>query len=64
VKVSGTDHHLVSYYREEDVARGVLPRPTSRPDIMRLTIPPEMVRATNFRHPPHVEVGPDGDARM
>jgi len=31
---------------------------------MRLTIPPEMVRATNFRHPPHVEVGPDGDARI
>lgn len=31
---------------------------------MRLTIPPEMVRATNFRHPPHVEIGPDGDARI
>ncbi|KAH9954342.1 Gti1/Pac2 family-domain-containing protein [Russula dissimulans] len=64
VKVSGTDHHLVSYYREEDVARGSLLRPTSRPDIMRLTIPPEMVRATNFRHPPHVEIGPDGNAHM
>ncbi len=64
MKVSGTDHHLVSYYREDDVARGLLHRPTSRPDIMRLTIPPEMVRATNFRHPPHVEIGPDGDAQM
>ncbi|KAI9454738.1 Gti1/Pac2 family-domain-containing protein [Lactarius psammicola] len=64
VKVSGTDHHLVSYYREDDIARGLLQRPTSRPDIMRLTIPPEMVRATNFRHPPHVEIGPDGNAHM
>ncbi|KAH8977457.1 Gti1/Pac2 family-domain-containing protein [Lactarius hatsudake] len=64
VKVSGTDHHLVSYYREEDIGRGLLQRPTSRPDIMRLTIPPEMVRATNFRHPPHVEIGPDGNAHM
>ncbi|KAI0287311.1 Gti1/Pac2 family-domain-containing protein [Russula brevipes] len=64
VKVSGTDHHLVSYYREDDVGRGLLQRPTSRPDIMRLTIPPEMVRATNFRHPPHIETGPDGNAHM
>ncbi|KAH9015253.1 Gti1/Pac2 family-domain-containing protein [Lactarius deliciosus] len=64
VKVSGTDHHLVSYYREEDIGRGLLQRPTSRPDIMRLTIPPEMVRATNFRHPPHVEIGPDGNAHI
>ncbi|KAH9966941.1 Gti1/Pac2 family-domain-containing protein [Lactifluus volemus] len=64
VKVSGTDHHLVSYYREEDIARGLLQRPTSRPDIMALTIPPEMVRATNFRHPPHVDIGPDGNAHM
>ncbi|KAI0247041.1 Gti1/Pac2 family-domain-containing protein [Lactifluus subvellereus] len=64
VKVSGTDHHLVSYYREEDIARGLLQRPTTRPDIMALTIPPEMVRATNFRHPPHVEIGPDGNAHM
>jgi len=31
---------------------------------MRLTIPPEMVRATNFRHPPHVEIGPDGNAHI
>jgi len=31
---------------------------------MRLTIPPEMVRATNFRHPPHIETGPDGNAHI
>ncbi|KAI0281877.1 Gti1/Pac2 family-domain-containing protein [Russula brevipes] len=64
VKVSGTDHRLVSYYREDDVARGLLQRPTSRPDIMRLTIPPEMVHATNFRHPPHIEIRPDGNVPM
>ena len=64
VKVSGTDHHLVSYYREEDVARGLLKRPTDRPDIMRLTIPPEMVRGSNFRYPPHIEIGSDGIAHM
>jgi len=31
---------------------------------MALSIPPEMVRATNFRHPPHIEIGPDGRAHM
>ncbi|KAI0044281.1 hypothetical protein FA95DRAFT_1562409 [Auriscalpium vulgare] len=62
VKVEGTDHHLVSYYREEDLH--VLQRPTARPDIMGLSIPPEMVRATSFRHPPHIEVGPDGRAQI
>ncbi|KAI0032544.1 Gti1/Pac2 family-domain-containing protein, partial [Vararia minispora EC-137] len=55
VKVDGTDHHLIAYYREDDVRSGRLQRPTTRPDIMALTIPPEMVRGTNFRHPPHVE---------
>ncbi|KAI0315119.1 Gti1/Pac2 family-domain-containing protein [Amylostereum chailletii] len=64
VKVDGTDHHLVSYYRDEDVRLGHLPRPTTRPDIMALTIPPEMVRGTNFRHPPHIEIDSDGRARM
>ncbi|KAI0059237.1 hypothetical protein BV25DRAFT_1809483 [Artomyces pyxidatus] len=64
VKVEATDHHLVSYYKDEDVRQGLLQRPIARPDIMALSIPPEMVRATNFRHPPHVEVGPDGTAHM
>ncbi|ETW82758.1 hypothetical protein HETIRDRAFT_315871 [Heterobasidion irregulare TC 32-1] len=64
VKVDGTDHHLVSYYREEDVHHGRLQRPTSRQDIMDINIPPEMVRATNFRHPPHIEIGADGRAHM
>ncbi|KAA1467164.1 hypothetical protein DENSPDRAFT_769110 [Dentipellis sp. KUC8613] len=64
VKVAGTDHHLISYYRDEDVRSGRLQRPTQQPTIMALSIPPEMVRATNFRHPPHIEIGPDGSAHM
>ncbi|KZV72637.1 hypothetical protein PENSPDRAFT_649581 [Peniophora sp. CONT] len=64
VKVDGADHHLISYYRDEDIRHGRLLRPTSYPDIMALTIPPEMVRGTNFRHPPHIEYSPDGRAHI
>jgi hypothetical protein len=64
IKVDGTDHHLICYYRDEDIRLGRLGRPTTRAEIMALTIPPEMVRGTNFRHPPHIEIGPDGRAHM
>ncbi|VDB84709.1 unnamed protein product [Peniophora sp. CBMAI 1063] len=64
VKVDGADHHLISYYRDEDLRHGHLLRPTSYPEIMALTIPPEMVRGTNFRHPPHIEYSPDGRAHI
>ncbi|TCD64041.1 hypothetical protein EIP91_004590 [Steccherinum ochraceum] len=60
VKIEGSDHHLVSYFTVEDVETGRLRRPTSRPDIMSIEIPPELVQSTNFRYPPQIEAGPDG----
>ncbi|KAI0076180.1 hypothetical protein K474DRAFT_1708362 [Panus rudis PR-1116 ss-1] len=60
VKIDGSDHHLICYYTAEDVELGRLQRPTNRPDIMALEIPPELVQSTNFRYPPKIEPGPDG----
>lgn len=39
-------------------------RPTHRPDIMSLYMPPHIFRLTNFRVPPKVENGPDGKQRI
>ncbi|KAJ3561757.1 hypothetical protein NP233_g9998 [Leucocoprinus birnbaumii] len=45
-------------------AEGTYQRPTSRPDIMTLYMPPHIFRLTNFRVPPKVEIGPDGKPRL
>ena len=55
VRVDGSDYHLIAYYTPEDVAAGVLRRPTSRPDLMTIDVPPELTRSTNFRYPPDLE---------
>lgn len=60
VVADGTDHHVVSYYTEDDVLSGRLHRPASRADLTQVTVSPSMVRATNFRYPPHIELGMDG----
>lgn len=60
VVADGTDHHVVSYYIEDDVLSGRLQRPASREDLANVTVSPSMVRATNFRYPPHIEIGLDG----
>ena len=39
-------------------------RPSSRPDIMNLYMPPHIFRLTNFRVSPKVEIGPDGKPRL
>ncbi|KAF9449750.1 hypothetical protein P691DRAFT_811912 [Macrolepiota fuliginosa MF-IS2] len=64
VTIEGSDLHLISYYTSEDIRSGVLKRPTSRPDIMSLYMPPHIFRLTNFRVPPKVEIGPDGKPRL
>ncbi|KAF5379763.1 hypothetical protein D9615_005748 [Tricholomella constricta] len=64
VTIEGSDLHLISYYTSEDIRSGRLKRPTSRPDIMGLAMPPHIFRLTNFRVPPKVEIGPDGKARL
>ncbi|TBU50451.1 Gti1/Pac2 family-domain-containing protein [Dichomitus squalens] len=55
VKIDGSDYHLISYYTQEDLATGLLRRPTSHPDLMAIEIPPELTRSTNFRYPPNLE---------
>lgn len=60
VVADGTDHHVVSYYTEDDVLSGRLQRPASREDLANVTVSPSMVRSTNFRYPPHIETGLDG----
>ncbi|GLB44814.1 putative gti1/Pac2 family protein [Lyophyllum shimeji] len=64
VTIEGSDLHLISYYTSDDVRSGRLKRPTSRPDIMGLSMPPHIFRLTNFRVPPKVEIGPDGKPRL
>ncbi|KAF8071572.1 Gti1/Pac2 family-domain-containing protein [Lyophyllum atratum] len=64
VTIEGSDLHLISYYTSDDIRSGRLKRPTSRPDIMALTMPPHIFRLTNFRVPPKVEIGPDGKPRL
>lgn len=64
VTIEGSDLHLISYYTSDDIRSGKLKRPTSRPDIMALPMPPHIFRLTNFRVPPKVEIGPDGKPRL
>ncbi|KAF7375292.1 hypothetical protein MSAN_00416000 [Mycena sanguinolenta] len=64
VTIEGSDLHLISYYTSADQHSGKLKRPTSRPDIMGLTMDPRLFRATNFRVPPKVERGDDGTSRL
>ncbi|ESK95945.1 hypothetical protein Moror_974 [Moniliophthora roreri MCA 2997] len=64
VTIEGSDLHLISYYTSEDIRSGRLKRPSSRPDIMGLYMPPHIFRLTNFRVPPKVEIGPDGKPRL
>ncbi|KAI0649175.1 Gti1/Pac2 family-domain-containing protein [Trametes meyenii] len=59
VKIDGSDYHLISYYTQEDLATGLLRRPTSRPDLIAIDIPPELTRSTNFRYPPNLEEAHD-----
>ncbi|KXN82968.1 Gluconate transport inducer 1 [Leucoagaricus sp. SymC.cos] len=64
VTIEGSDLHLISYYTSEDIRSGILKRPTTRPDIMGIPMPPHIFRLTNFRVPPKVEIGPDGKPRL
>ncbi|KAF9007453.1 Gti1/Pac2 family-domain-containing protein [Cyathus striatus] len=64
VTVEGSDLHLISYYTSEDIRSGKLKKPSSRPDIMALHMPPHIFRLTNFRVPPKIEMGPDGKPRL
>ncbi|KAJ3555343.1 hypothetical protein NM688_g2632 [Phlebia brevispora] len=60
VKVDGSDHHLISYFTQDDIRTGRLRRPNTFSDLMSLEIPLALVQSTNFRYPPKLEAGPDG----
>lgn len=60
VKIDGSDHHLISYFVQDDIRSGRLRRPNSSPELMALEIPLALVQSTNFRYPPKLEPGPDG----
>ncbi|KIK58004.1 hypothetical protein GYMLUDRAFT_171694, partial [Collybiopsis luxurians FD-317 M1] len=64
ISIEGLDLHLISYYAEEDIRNRRLKRPMSRPDIMRLNIPPNIFRLVNFQIPLNVEVGPEIISRL
>ena len=63
IQVEGSTQHLISYYSVEDVRNGRLRTPSSLPEIAALCISPIFLNKSNFRNPPHIEVGPDGIPR-
>ncbi|KAK9478159.1 Gti1/Pac2 family-domain-containing protein, partial [Lipomyces japonicus] len=52
VLISGCPHHLVSYYRPEDVMQGNFSTPSTNPLLRDLPILPELTQRQNFRIPP------------
>jgi Gti1/Pac2 family transcription factor len=56
----GSDHHLVSYYTEEDINSGRFSPLSSRDDIMSLDLPLHIFTFSDFRIPPRLETGRDG----
>lgn len=58
--MGGTLYHVISYFTEEDLRLGRLPRPTSRRDLMQLVITPDMILPFDFRVPPPIKTGQDG----
>ncbi|KAK9384765.1 Gti1/Pac2 family-domain-containing protein [Lipomyces mesembrius] len=52
VLINGSPHHLVSYYKPEDVMQGNFSTPSTNPLLRDLTISPELTQRQNFRIPP------------
>ncbi|KDQ17404.1 hypothetical protein BOTBODRAFT_105739 [Botryobasidium botryosum FD-172 SS1] len=61
--IRGTTHHLISYYKIDDVESGRLRTPSSLPELASLDISPDYLDKTHFRVPPRIEVGSDGIPR-
>jgi len=51
IAVNGVSHHLVSYYKVEDVKNGLLRRPNDDARLANLAIRPELYMKQNFRTP-------------
>ncbi|UZJ53146.1 hypothetical protein CBS101457_002466 [Exobasidium rhododendri] len=64
IQMNGTTQHLISYYKVDDVRRGLLRTPSSMPELASLAISPIFLSKASFRFPPTVIWGPDGVARF
>lgn len=51
ISINGISHHMVSYYKVEDVKNNVLPRPLSEPRLQGISVRPELYLKQNFRAP-------------
>ena len=51
ISVNGISHHMVSYYKVDDVKNSVLPRPLSDPRLQNISVRPELYLKQNFRAP-------------
>ncbi len=51
ISVNGISHHMVSYYKVDDVKNNVLPRPMSDPRLAGISVRPELYLKQNFRAP-------------
>ncbi|KAK3621049.1 Global transcription regulator sge1 [Elasticomyces elasticus] len=51
VSVNGISHHMVSYYKVDDVKNNQLPRPLADPRLANISVRPELYLKQNFRAP-------------
>nr|POE56819.1 global transcription regulator sge1 [Quercus suber] len=51
ISVNGISHHMVSYYKVDDVKNNVLPRPLSDHRLQHISVRPELYLKQNFRAP-------------
>jgi hypothetical protein len=51
ISINGISHHMVSYYKVDDVKSNTLPRPVNDPRLQGITVRPDLYLKQNFRAP-------------
>jgi hypothetical protein len=51
ISINGISHHMVSYYRVDDVKHNLLARPLQDPRLQQISVRPELYLKQNFRAP-------------
>ncbi|KAM0719240.1 hypothetical protein Q7P37_005145 [Cladosporium fusiforme] len=51
ISINGISHHMVSYYKVDDVKHNVLARPLQDPRLQHISVRPELYLKQNFRAP-------------
>lgn len=51
ISINGISHHMVSYYKVDDVKNNVLARPLQDPRLQHISVRPELYLKQNFRAP-------------